>query len=178
MLLKMKICSTVFILYEILAVLLLHCPYTCTWMFGNTFCTDSVFKYFIALFAFPALVFLILMWVMHIIHAIRRRNSFLYRAQEAVEDVTTSLKKTLKETVTGKDIQKYIVAALAAGVRQYSDAHPEMKQKLGNIINAAMKNVDGYVDVEIDDEPAASHHTTRRTASRTTAKRTTARRTR
>ena len=178
MLLKLKICSTVFVLYEILAVLLLHCPNTCMWMFGPAFCADSVFKYFIFLFAVPALVCVILMWVMHIIHAIRRRNSFLYRAQEAVEDVTTSLKKTLKETVSGKDIQKYIVAALAAGVRQYSDKHPEMKQKLGNIINAAMKNVDGYVDVEIDDEPAMPRHAANRTASRTTTKRTTARRTR
>lgn len=111
--LKLKIYSTVFVLYEILAVLLLHCPYTCIAMFGTPFCSDTVFKYFIALLAVPAVVGLIVMWIMHIIHAIRR-HSFLYRAQEAAEDVAGSIKKTLKESVSSKDIEKYIVAALAA----------------------------------------------------------------
>jgi len=150
--LKLKIYSTVFVLYEILAVLLLHCPRTCTAMFGNTFCSDSVFKYFIALFAIPAIAALIVMWIMHIIHAIRRRNSFLFRAQEAVEDVATSIKKTLKESVSGKDIEKYIVAALAAGVKKYSDKNPELKKTFGNIISAVTGHAKQYIDLDSDDD--------------------------
>jgi len=164
--LKLKICSTVFVLYEILAVLLLHCPRTCTAMFGNTFCSDSVFKYFIALFAIPALAALIVMWVMHIIHAIRRRNSFLFRAQEAVEDVATSIKKTLKESVSGKDIEKYIIAALAAGVKKYSDKNPELKKTFGNIINAVTGHAKQYIDLDSDDDD--SDDSARRPASRRT----------
>ncbi len=164
MMLKLKIYSTVFVLYEILAVLLLHCPRTCTAMFGNAFCSDSIFKYFIALLAIPALASLIVMWVMHIINAIRRRNSFLFRAQEAVEDVATSLKKTLKESVSGKDIQKYIIAALAMGVKKYSDKNPELKKSFGNIIDAITGHADQYLDMDSDDDD--SENDNRRSAPR------------
>ena len=170
MMLKMKIYATVFVLYEILAVLLLHCPYACTWMFGNTFCADSVFKYFIALFAVPAIITLILMWVMHIIHAIRRRHSFLYRAQEAFEDVTGSIKKTLKESVSSKDIEKYIVAALAAGVKKYSDKNPEMKKTFGNIIGAITGQGADAISFDDDMDDAPAHKSTRATKSNSKSK--------
>lgn len=167
--LKCKIYSTVFILYEILAVLLLHCPRTCTAMFGNGFCNDSVFKYFIALFAVPAIIGLILMWIMHIIHAIRRRHSFLYRAQEAVEDVAGSIKKTLKESVSSKDIEKYIVAALAAGVKKYSDKNPELKKSFGNIINIITDRAGEYMEWDDSDDMDDNNHA-RRVSRRTKGK--------
>lgn len=165
MMLKLKIYSTVFVLYEILAVLLLHCPYTCTAMFGTSFCSDSVFKYFIALFAIPAIVGLIVMWIMHIIHALRRRHSFLYRAQEAVEDVAGSIKKTLKESVSSKDIEKYIVAALAAGVKKYSDKNPELKKSFGRIVGAIASGVGADLGFDADDEEDKDD-TKRRSTSR------------
>lgn len=167
MMLKLKIYSTVFVLYEILAVLLLHCPYTCDAMFGASFCNDSVFKYFIALLAVPAVVGLIVMWIMHIIHAIRRRHSFLYRAQEAVEDVAGSIKKTLKESVSSKDIEKYIVAALAAGVKKYSDKNPELKKSFGRIVGAITGGVGadlGWDDADEEDAEDA-RRAPRRTAT-------------
>lgn len=164
MMLKLKITATIFVVYEILAVLLLHDSYTCTMMFGGGFCTDSVFKYFIALFAVPAIIGLIVMWIMHIIHAIRRRHSFLYRAQEAFEDVTGTIKKTLKESVSSKDIEKYIVAALAAGFKKYSDNNPEMKKTFGNIIGA----ITGIpADSMSFDDDAPAHKTVRRATAKT-----------
>lgn len=166
MMLKMKIYTTIFVLYEILAVLLLHCPYTCGWMFSATFCTDSVFKYFIALFAVPAIIGLIVMWIMHIIHAIRRRHSFLYRAQEAFEDVAGSIKKTLKESVSSKDIEKYIVAALVAGVKKYSDKNPEMKKTFGNIIGAITGQSADAVSFDYDMDDAPAHKNARTTKSK------------
>lgn len=169
--LKMKICATVFVLYEIAAVLLLHCPMTCNAMFGPAFCNDSVFKYFIALLAVPAVAALIVMWIMHIIHAVRRRHSFLYRAQEAVGDVAASIKKTLKESVSSQDIEKYIMVALMAGIKKYSDKNPDIKKSFGNIINAISGKAGEYMDIEAeydseDDVPAGN----RRTAARHTTK--------
>lgn len=171
MMLKMKISATIFVLYEIIAVLLLHNAVSCNAMFGMSFCGDSVFKYFIALFAVPAIIGLIVMWIMHIIHAIRRRHSFLYRAQEAFEDVTSSIKKTLRESVSGKDIEKYIVAALAAGVKKYSDRNPQIKKSFGNILDAIGGTEYIDVDAEYDDDADdADDDTTsaRRTQSRHT----------
>lgn len=173
--LKMKICATVFVLYEIAAVLLLHCPMTCNAMFGPAFCNDSVFKYFIALLAVPAVAALIVMWIMHIIHAVRRRHSFLYRAQEAVGDVAASIKKTLKESVSSQDIEKYIMVALMAGIKKYSDKNPDIKKSFGNIINAITGQAGNYIDndeeYEQDDErehdaPARSKRRTVRQKSR------------
>ena len=71
MFLKSKIGLTILSLYEIAAVLLLHCPRTCDAMFGAAFCDDHIFKYFVACIAVPLLVFLIAMWIMDIIHRIR-----------------------------------------------------------------------------------------------------------
>lgn len=167
MMLKAKICTTVFVLYEIAAVLLLHCPYTCRWMFGATFCADSVFKYFIALFAVPALVGLVLMWIMHIIHAIRRRHSFMYRAQEAVTDVASTIKKTLKESVSSQDIEKYIMVALMAGVKKFSDKNPEIKKSFGNILNALGGGAGEYMEMGDDIERAAPARPSARRTTRT-----------
>ena len=189
MMLKMKICTTVFVLYEIIAVLLLHNPWVCRSMFGIGFCTDSVFKYFIALAAVPALVLLIVMWVMHIIHAIRRRHSFMYRAQEAFEDVTASIKKTLRESVSGKDIEKYIVAAMLAGVKKYSDKNPDAAKKFSKIIDAVIggtaaftagRAMDAHHDADDDDDDDAADTTSRRrmTAARGRTQKRTAARTR
>ncbi len=136
MMLKLKIYSTVLVLYEIVAVMLLHCPRTCDALFSGRFCNDMVYKYFIVCFAVPAILSLIFMWVMHIIHAIRRRNSLLYRAQTAVEDVAHSMKKTIRESISNKDLQKYVVAAVLAGVKKYSDYHPNMKKAIDNVIGA------------------------------------------
>ena len=86
-------------------------------------------------------------------------RSFFYRAQEAVEDVASSIKRTLKESVSSKDIEKYIVAALAAGVKKYSDKNPELKKTFGNIIGAitgrpAEYAIDDEDDYEEDARPA------------------------
>lgn len=162
MMLKLKICSTVFVLYEIIAVLLLHCPWTCDAMFGGTFCNDSVFKYFIFCIALPAVVGVIVMWTMHIIHVIRRRNSFIYRAKEAVEDVAGSIKKTLKESISSKDLEKYIVTALAAGIKKYSDKNPELKKTFGRIVGTITENFGA--DLNWDDD--ADTQTTNRPATR------------
>ena len=72
--LKAKIYLTIFTLYEIVAVLLLHFPRTCDAMFGAAFCNDHVLKYFIWCFAVPALVFLLAMWINEIFVA--RPSSF------------------------------------------------------------------------------------------------------
>ena len=45
MFLKSKIGLTIFALYEIIAIMLLHCSRTCDAMFGTMFCDDHVFIY-------------------------------------------------------------------------------------------------------------------------------------
>ncbi len=156
MMLKMKIYSTILVIYEIAAVMLLHCPRTCDALLSGKFCMDSVYKYFIFCFAIPALASIIVMWIMSIIHSIRRRHSLLYRAQTAVEDVARSFQKKIRESISGKDLEKYIIAAVLAGVKKYSDYHPNMRKAIDGIIGA----IGGDEDSDADDS-----HSTRQTKS-------------
>lgn len=148
MLLKPKICLTVFTLYEILAVILLHCPRTCDALFSGTFCMDSVYKYFIVCFAFPAIVGLIFMWIMHIIDSVRHRHSLMYKARSAVKDIMSNVRDRLSEKVSAKDLEKMIVAALIVGVKNYTRSHPNARRAFANVLDAAGKEY----DIEEDDD--------------------------
>lgn len=166
--LKLKIYSTIFVIYEILAVLLMHCPRTCDALFSGTFCNDSAFKYFIVCFAIPALVFLIVMWIMHIIHAVRRSHSVFYRAKEAVEDVAHNIRRDVGNSISKSDIEKYITAALVAGAQRYVSKHPEIKQKLSGFMDK-MGQGTYEMDLDIEEDDVMSRGQTSRTANRSNA---------
>ncbi len=128
MFLKSKICLTVLTVYEILAVILLHCRRTCDAMFGMSFCDDHVFKYFIFCFALPAIVGLIVMWIMEIVYGARRRRSFLYRAKNAVRDVASNVREKIGEHVSMADMEKLMAAALLIGIKRYVSRHPKHRR--------------------------------------------------
>ncbi len=149
MFLKSKIGLTILSLYEIAAVLLLHCPRTCDAMFGAAFCDDHIFKYFVACIAVPLLVFLIAMWIMDIIHRIRRRHSLLYKARHAVKNMASNIRDRVSESVSSGDVEKMISAALLIGLKKYSDRNPRARQILNEI--AGRMDIDEYADVEYDE---------------------------
>lgn len=170
MFLKSKIYLTVFIVYEILAVLLLHCPRTCDAMFGVGFCDDRVFKYFIACFAIPALVFLIVMWIMEIINKARRRRTVMYKAKSAVKGIVSNIREKVSENVSTQDLEKLAVAALLAGVKKYSHKYPKVRNKLNDLLDVDISDYeDGEYsadDDEEDDERGTSSRGTRATSKR------------
>ncbi len=145
MFLKSKIGLTIFALYEIIAIMLLHCSRTCDAMFGTMFCDDHVFKYFVVCVAFPLIVFLIVMWIMEIIKKIRRRHSLLYKAKHVVSDMASNLKDRVSENVSVRDVEKMITAALLLGIKKYADKNPRAR----GIINEIMgKNYADFTDTE------------------------------
>lgn len=156
MMLKLKICSTVWVLYEVIVVMMLHCPQTCEALLSGRFCMDSVYKYFVFCFAVPALIGLILMWIMSIVHAVRRRRSLLYRAESAVKDVAMSLQHKIRESISGPDLQKYIIGAVLAGVKKYSDYHPNMRRAIDGIISV----ITGEEDTTVSATKSAATRTT------------------
>ena len=153
MFLKSKIGLTVLSLYEIIAILLLHCPNTCNAMFGLSFCTDHIFKYFIWCVAVPLLVFLIVMWIMDIIHRIRRHRSLLYKTRHAVQNMAMNIRDRISEKVSSGDIEKMITAALVIGLKKYSDRNPRARQILGQIMDGQIDDIDVEY-TEYDDTPA------------------------
>lgn len=155
MFLKAKICLTVLTIYEIIAVILMHCARTCDAMFGTMFCDDHVFKYFIICFAVPALVFLIVMWIMEIVDGVRHRHSLFYRAKRAMKNMASNIHDRVSESVSNGDMEKLISAALVVGLKKYSDRNPRAKRFLDEIMDGRYGNIDVEYDEygdEDDDE--------------------------
>lgn len=152
MILKLKIYFTVLSIYEILVVTLLHFQMMCHAVLPGTFCADSAFKYFIACFAVPVVIFLIVTWIRELVRSIQRRRSFAYKARAAFVDIVSSLKHTVSESVSPQDIEKYITVAILSGVKKYADRHPGLKQTFENILNAVKDQAVNYMS-DIPDAP-------------------------
>lgn len=150
--LKSKICFTVFVLYEIIAVILLHCPRTCDAMFSGAFCNDSVFKYFLICAAIPMLALVIGIWINEIFFA-RRHRSFMHRARDVMDDVADGVKKHLGRAFDARDMDKYLAAAILFGIKKYSDRHPQMRNTIRDIMDGADGRTTMYDDADdIDDD--------------------------
>lgn len=130
MLLKPKIYITILFVYEIIAVMLLHCQTICTGMLGYTACQDW-FRYFAFCIIIPGLVGLIWMWIKTICHAYR--NRFFRRARGALIDVLDGLRDKLADRVSREDIEHYITIAALYGIRYYMAHNPKFRELLYEI---------------------------------------------
>lgn len=153
MFLKSKIALTILSLYEIVAILLLHCPNTCNAMFGMSFCADSVLKYFVWCVAIPLLVLLVAMWIMELVESVRRRHSLLYKAKRAVKHMAGGIRDRVARSVSSADMEKMITAALVIGLKKYSDRNPRARRMLNEITDGEYGNWDvEYDEYEMDDD--------------------------
>ena len=135
MFIKSKICFTVFVVYEIAAITLLHFQRTCDAMFTNGFC-DGRFKYFVGAVAVPLLAYLIWMWIREIIRA-RRRHRFIARAKHLAGNFATAVHEKLG-TISSKDMERILTMAILLGIKKYSDKHPNLRRSVGEIIGISM----------------------------------------
>lgn len=142
MLLKSKICFTVFAIYEIIAVSAMHFQRICDSMFMPAFC-DGWFRYFLFCIVVPLLVFLILMWI-HEIVRFRRRRSFIRRTRNIISSVLGSIRGRISEHINIQDMEKVITAAILVGIKNYADRHPNLRNNVNHVIDIAKG------DAEID----------------------------
>ncbi|MBD5389110.1 hypothetical protein HDR63_02550 [bacterium] len=120
MMLRLKIYLTALALYEIVAIMLLHCARTCDAIFGTMFCDDHAYKYFVWCVAVPLLVFLIVMWVRQIIGHSRRRR-MIDQAKAAAKDLYQDVRGRVLEQVSPQDVAGLISAAVVLGIKKMSD---------------------------------------------------------
>ena len=152
MMLKSKICLTILVVYEILAVILVHMTRICTAMFGPNFCADNGFKYFIACFAIPALALLIMMWIREIVVASERRHSLMHKAKDAFDGMVDDVKDRFMDHISAKDIEKFLAAAAIVGIRRYAQTHPQTRRMFENIVATARGQETHEYDEDSDDE--------------------------
>jgi hypothetical protein len=143
MLIKSKVCFTVFAVYEIAAVSILHFQRICDSIFVPAFC-DGWFRYFLFCIAVPLLVFLILMWIREIVR-FRRRRSFIRRARNTVNGILNTIRGKVSEHINMQDMEKIITAAILVGIKKYADRHPNLRRNVNHVIDIA--NGDAEIDV-------------------------------
>lgn len=167
--LKYKIGFTVFVLYEILAIILLHFTGSCYGMFGIGFCSDVFFKYFLFCVAIPLIAMLIWMWI-HEVIVHNRRRTLKYKAKHAMAHLASTFKHSFGgHHADFSKMEKYIAAALLIGAKKYADNHPKIKEFWDEITEHA--DNDQYdSDYDYDDEDDDSdddneQHSTQRSAA-------------
>lgn len=154
MILRLKICFTIFALYEIAAITLLYCQRTCDAMFSTAFC-DTGFKYFALCVAAPVLVYLIGMWIREIFVG-RRRHSFARKARHAVKDLVDNVRSRVSENVSTQDLEKIIAATILVAVKRYADRHPRVRETFDSVMDAATGEYDdAYDDADYDDDASS-----------------------
>ncbi len=159
--LRIKICLTIFFIYEIVATILLHAARACAPMFGLGFCSDVVFKYFIVCAAVPMVVFLIAMWVHEIVIARRRRHSVFYRARGAAMRIASNVRDRITRNISQQDLEKMIAAALIVGIKKYAARNANVRRFMDEVTASEyMDDDDEYATDDTDDAhdaaPAAS----------------------
>ena len=165
MMLRLKTGFTIFAVYEIAAIILLHCTRTCDAMFGTMFCNDHAYKYFIWCVAIPLIVFLITMWIRTIFMGGRRRR-FMHRAGRAMHDVFDDVRERVSEKVSPQEIEGIITAAVMMGIKKLSEKFPNA----GGAMRRAMR--DNGRSVYSDDDDTDDDMPMTRSKSRTTSRRT------
>lgn len=150
--LRIKICLTIFFIYEIVATILLHASRACAPMFGLGFCSDVVFKYFVVCAAVPMLVFVIAMWVHEIVIARRRRHSVFYRARGAAMRIASNVRDRITRNISQQDLEKMIAAALIVGIKKYAARNANVRRFMDDVTASEyMDDDDEYAADDTDD---------------------------
>lgn len=148
--LRIKICLTIFFIYEIVATILLHASRACAPMFGLGFCSDVVFKYFVVCAAVPMLVFVIAMWVHEIVIARRRRHSVFYRARGAAMRIASNVRDRITRNISQQDLEKMIAAALIVGIKKYAARNANVRRFMDDVMASEYMD-DEYAADDTDD---------------------------
>lgn len=140
MLIKSKICFTILVVYEIIAVSALHFKRVCDSMFATSFC-DGWFRYFLFCVVVPLITMLIIMWIREIVHAHRRRR-LIRRARSAVNGILSSIRGKIATEIDLQDMEKIVTAAVLVGIKKYADRHPNIRQNVNHIMDVASGRAD------------------------------------
>ena len=169
MLLKSKICFTSIVIYEIIAVSILHLQRICDAIFSSGFCT-SWYRYFLFCIIVPLIALLIWMWIHEIIRA-RRRHRFIKRAKNAATGILSSISGHVSDNISSADMEKIITAAVLVGIKRYADRHPNLRKNINNIFGMAKGEIDIDLMSTTNEESPKKTRKTNKKSGTTTRKR-------
>ena len=146
MLLKSKICFTAVVIYEIIAVSVLHFQRLCDAMFPTPFC-DSWYRYFLFCIIVPLVGILVWMWISEFIR-LHRRRKFIRRAKNTVSGIVSSVRGKISEHFDSQDLERIITAAVLIGIKRYIDRHPNIRRNVNDVIGYA----NGDIEIDLMDD--------------------------
>lgn len=129
---KIKIYTTILLLYEFAIITILQIPNYCMAFFNVDFCLVS-FRYFLMCAVVPVSFGLLVWWMPEI------SRLFCKKCQCEVKD-DVSIKGVLKEIVSKQDIERLITAAIVMGVQKFATNHPKTKEAFDGILDALEQN--------------------------------------
>lgn len=130
---KIKIFTTVFIVYEFVMLTILQIPRFCGTFFNHNFCVVGGFKYFLLCIMLPILVGLLMWWLPDIARAACPNKC----------DVEPESKNIFNEIISKQDIEKFIVAAIVMGIQKFVAQHPKTTETFENILDGLKKTKSG-----------------------------------
>ena len=117
---KFKIFTTIFILYEFIAITILHVPEFCFVLFNYNFC-ETGYKYFLFCIMLPVLIWIMYWWL-------PKKETSQKTFVEIMTDVVPPLY-----------IKRFLIAVVIVGLRKFIMSHPHARDFLNNVNNILKK---------------------------------------
>ncbi len=130
---KIKIFTTILLLYEFIILTILQVPNYCAGVFNINFCNVG-FRYFLLCIVVPVLVWLFLWWLPDISKVFCKKCECdnLESKEHLHENNTT-------ENMSTKALEHLITTAIIIGIQKFAKNHPHTQNIFNNIFDAFTK---------------------------------------
>ena len=132
---RLKIFTTIFVIYEFIAVVILHRMDYCIAFFKLNFCEYANYKYFFMCVMIPVAVLIFFWWIPDILKLFCRGACNIQTQQQKER----TIRDILLEIISPQDIEKFITAAIIMGIQKFSKNHPKTVAIFDDILNAMKK---------------------------------------
>ncbi len=113
---KLKIFTTLFIIYEFVVITVLQIPVFCNALFNYNFCGFGGFKYFLFCVMLPTLVCLLFWWL----------------PRKEIETKKSS-QDILFDLLPPQYIKRFLIAVVIVGLRKFIMSHPRTRNFMNDV---------------------------------------------
>ena len=128
---RFKIFTTIFVLYELITVMVLHRLDYCSILFSLNFCEYNIYKYFLMCIMLPTLIAVFVWWLPEFAKIFCNKSC---DTQTPIQPDT--IHGVLHEIISKQDIERLVATAIITGIQKFAQTHPKTKRVFGDILDA------------------------------------------
>lgn len=132
---KIKIFTTLFVLYEFFIITVLQIPGYCKNFFNHGFCNIGNFKYFLMCVMLPGLIVLFLWWIPELLRMCCHNKCQC----DETHFETKSTEQKSYGIISKEDLENLINSAIIIGVKKFAKSHPKTTKVFDEVIDAVKK---------------------------------------